>query len=148
MLTLTKEEIENSVYRNLDLKRTALELYDKLEKAETKRKAAYECGLSDGAAKQAILEIQGRDKFLEGLKSDATILSGENVVLRGRIEKAAVEFAEFKADIALLLDQKEDYIEKLFEENEALKAEIEGLKKIIAAVNSTASGGYINGYIK
>ena len=69
MLTLTKDEIENSVYRNSDLKRTALELYDKLEKVQA-------------------------------------------------------ELAEFKADVALLLDQKDDYQEKLFEENEALKAEI------------------------
>uniref|UniRef100_A0A6M3JLK4 Uncharacterized protein n=1 Tax=viral metagenome TaxID=1070528 RepID=A0A6M3JLK4_9ZZZZ len=34
MLTLTKDEIENSVYRNSDLKKTALELYAKLAKAE------------------------------------------------------------------------------------------------------------------
>ena len=74
MLTLTKDEIENSVYRNSDLKKTALELYAKLAKAEA-------------------------------------------------------ELAEFKADVALLLDQKDDYQEKLFEENEALKAEIEELRE-------------------
>ena len=76
MLTLTKDEIENSVYRNSDLKKTALELYDKLEKAEA-------------------------------------------------------ELAEFKADIALLLDQKDDYQEKLFEENEALKADIAELRELV-----------------
>jgi len=61
------------------------------------------------------------------------------LTLTERLKKAEAEleaeFAEFKADIALLLDQKDDYQEKLFEENEALKAELDGLKKILSANN-------------
>ena len=83
---------------------------------------------------------------------DAEQIIETALALYDKLEKAEAELAEFKDDVALLLDQKDDYQEKLFEENEALKAEIEGLKKIIAAANSTASmahyGGYIRGYIK
>ena len=41
---------------------------DDMIEVEREKKASYDKGVSDGRATQAILELHGRDRFLEGLK--------------------------------------------------------------------------------
>jgi len=191
MLTLTKDEIENSVYRNSDLKKTALELYAKLAKAEAELERMQQwindlqsgmyincvyCGHRYGPRKntpvamadvlkehieqcpkhplsherelrqiaidyyekriEGIAARNGKDFALEALKTLQEMTNSYNAenpwlgitvsiaLLLNEKEKVQAELAELKADVALLLDQKEDYIEKLFNENESLKAEL------------------------
>jgi len=100
MLTLTKDEIENSVYRNSDLKKTAINLYAKLEKAEADNRTLLERLERAEAMLWAVLDGLGvcnpAELMANGTPKQANKIARVIALAASKYEKAEAELERLK----------------------------------------------------
>jgi hypothetical protein len=110
-------------------------LKEQIATMEEKEEQAYSKGLIDGATKQAILELRGRDKFLtETVQPQIQQLREQIAALKEERQKLSLMLCgrdEFNGDLAQYIKNEIDGRNDAMKENDDLTAKNEKLRKLL-----------------